>query len=343
MMIRTVIGNKFIAIAIVVAIAFIVLLAHLLYIPVERNNFDPVEVIVVKGDGLSSVAYKLKGSGLVKSNLMFRGYVWLMGSENDLKAGKYVLSKSMNTRTIAYLITGGASESNDIIVTIPEGVNIWEIDERLIDLGLILEGEFSAQFKDDEGYLFPDTYRITKVESNGVVEMSSILEELRDKMSQNFNFKTSELLSGLSLAESREVIIVASILEKEARREEDMKLVAGIVYKRLDLGMPLQVDAAVIYGACRRKAGENNFVKNCNVTWQGPAIEIKIDGPFNTYIRKGLPLAPISNPGLNAIRAALNSQKSDYLYYLSTRDGSQMIYSKTPAEHVANRRKYLGI
>ena len=122
-----------------------------------------------------------------------------------------------------------------------------------------------------------------------------------------------------------------------------MKLVSGIIKKRLELGIPLQIDAAVIYGACRRIAEEGNWIRNCNVTFQGPAIEIKIEGPFNTYIYKGLPPAPISNPGLQAIEAALNPTPSDYLYYLSTRDGSQMIYSKTPGEHAANRRKYLGI
>ena len=107
--------------------------------------------------------------------------------------------------------------------------------------------------------------------------------------------------------------------------------------------MPLQIDATVIYGACRRKMAEIKFTKNCEVTFQGPAIEIKIDGPYNTYTRKGLPPGPISNPGLKAIEAALNPTASNYLYYLSTRDGSQMIYSKTAGEHVANRRKYLGI
>jgi len=92
-----------------------------------------------------------------------------------------------------------------------------------------------------------------------------------------------------------------------------------------------------------REYAESNFTKNCDVTFQGPAIEIKIDGPYNTYTRKGLPVGPISNPGLKAINSALNPQTSDYLYYLSTRDGSQIIYSKTAGEHGGDRKKYLGI
>jgi UPF0755 protein len=143
----------------------------------------------------------------------------------------------------------------------------------------------------------------------------------------------------------RDTLLKASILEKEARREEDMRLVAGVIENRLDRGMLLQIDATVSYGACLRKFQSLivSKLKDCDVSQIPVGAEIRIDGPYNTYTRKGLPPGSIANPGIKAIQAVLNPTKSDYLYYLSIRDGSQMIFSKTAAEHAANRRKYLGI
>jgi len=120
-------------------------------------------------------------------------------------------------------------------------------------------------------------------------------------------------------------------------------LVAGIIRNRLARKMPLQIDATVAYGACLRRFIVGNYKKDCDVSQIGVGAEIRIDSGYNSYMRLGLPVGPIANPGITAIQAVLNPQKSDYLYYLSTRDGSQMIFSKTAAEHAANRRKYLGI
>jgi len=147
-------------------------------------------------------------------------------------------------------------------------------------------------------------------------------------------------INALNIAEDQ--IIIASMLEREVQSDEDMRLVAGIMYKRMEIGMPLQIDATVAYGACLRQAEENNFGKNCDTSFIGVAREIPIDSKYNTYTRKGLPDGPISNPGLRAIDAAKNPKESPYLYYLSTRDG-ETIFSRTGAEHEANRRKYLGL
>lgn len=333
---------KISAIATLMAIAFVVPGLYCIYMPVDFAANEPVEIVIDKGDGLGVIAQKLTDAEVIRSNLIFTLYVKLRGQENNLKAGKYKFSKSLNLPTIVAYLTAGKSESDDIRILIPEGFNIWEIDERLTNLGLIFEGDFSSRFKDDEGYLFPDTYQLRAVKEKGTFEASEYYaNRIREKMSDNFKEKTAEIFSSLSVQKQKEVIIIASMLEKEARSEKDMKLVAGIVYKRLELDMPLQIDATVIYGACRRKAAESDFRKNCDVTFQGPAIEIKIDSIFNTYTRKGLPAAPISSPGLRAIDAALNPEQSPYLYYLSTRDGV-MIYSKTPSEHQTNRLKYLG-
>ncbi len=336
---------KYLAIATTLAIAFISLtLGSLIYLPADLNAKEPLQITVKNGQGVYDIAQTLQEQGLIKSQNVFVLYVKLSGSEKSLKAGKYSFSRRLSLYQIVNFLAKGLSEPADISITIPEGFNIWETDKQLTKAGLISEGQFSSEYYNDEGYLFPDTYRLKNYEVPITNDESDlILKELRDKMHINFQNKTEPVFGNLDGQNLGKIIIIASILEKEARSEEDMRLVSGIIYKRLEMNIPLQIDATVIYGACRREAAKSNFTKNCDVTFQGPAREIKIDGPYNTYMRKGLPPGPISNPGINAIKAAVNPQKSDYLYYLSSRDGSQMIYSKTSAEHAANRRKYLGI
>lgn len=343
--------------AILVAVVFISLIsivAYFIYTPVAKGDLSSVEINIESGNGLKIVAQKLYDHGLIRSELLFVFYVKARGYDDDLKAGRYLFSKSTNIPTIALLIVSGGAETEDIEITIPEGLNIWEIDQKLVQAGLILEGEFSSKYYQEEGYLFPDTYRLKKIlNPKSEILNPDLVQELREKMRENFKSKTEELLSvlggsasggkNLSTEKQKEVIIIASILEKEAKTEEDMRLIAGIIQNRLSIGMPLEVDASVVYGACIREARKTNYAKNCYVTFQGPAVEIKTDSPYNAYMWKGLPIGPISNPGLKAIEAALNPQFSDYLFYLSTRDGSQIIYSKTSTEHTANRRRYLGI
>jgi UPF0755 protein len=162
-------------------------------------------------------------------------------------------------------------------------------------------------------------------------------------MKNHLNLKFKEFSLVFSSLVLQDTLTRASILEKEARREEDMRLVAGVIRNRLARKMPLALDATVAYGACLRKAVAVSFKKDCDVSQVGIGAEIHIDSRYNSYLRAGLPPGPIANPGIQAIQAVLNPQKSDYLYYLSTRDGSRLIFAKTAAEHAANRRKYLGI
>lgn len=331
------------AIAMKMAIALLVTIfawaLFIVYIPVYPGS-GPVPLEVTKGLGLSTIASMLKERGLIRSETVFVAYVKLTGNASLLKAGKYNFSGTLNIPDVAFILVNGLSETEDIRLLVSEGFNIWEIDERLAKLNLIKEGEFSSKYYKDEGYLFPDTYRLNQILATNSYDLTVTLNK---RMSDNYREKTFDVFNGLDKAEIERIIIVASILEKEARAEKDMKLVAGIIYKRMEVGMLLQVDATVVYGACLREFEKSGFKKNCDVTFQGPAREIKIDGPYNSYMRAGLPPGPISNPGLKAINAAMNPTKSDYLFYLSTRDGGQMIYSKTAGEHVANRRKYLGI
>lgn len=333
------------------AIILLALGLTFLYVPKGRGDGLTRELVIVKGDGSSKVARLLAEEGLIRSRYFFLSYLILTGREKDLKAGRYLLSSKMNMVEIARILTQGLAESDDVEVIIPEGFNVWEIDRKLTEAGLIQARDFFKQAGAREGQLFPDTYRISKHETGNPEKASGPrgftgikqdaeghISELIAKMEENFKRKGGKV--------DREQLIIASMLEKEVRLSEDMALVAGIIYQRLALGMRLQIDASVAYGACLEEVqngkGEALYPGGCDVTQVNLMKWIKVDGPYNTYTRLGLPAGPVSNPGERAINAALHPQKSDYLYYLSARDG-RTIFSKTAEEHERNRRKYLGI
>ncbi len=324
---------------IAMSVAVILVLFILIEIFYPFNIGDHYDRIteIKEGSNLTEIASMLKAEGIIKNKPIFIVYVTALGEDENLKAGEYNFTSRVSMYQVVNVLTGNFAKHDDIQVTIPEGMNVWEIDEVLTKAGFVMKGEFVNTAIGSEGYLFPDTYRFKRNVS---------VEEIIDKMIENFDFKTGSVtepyFKNMGDLESHNIIVIASILEKEAKTEEDMRIVSGIIKNRLEVpaGMLLQIDATVAYGACLREFKSNGRL--CDVTQIGLAKEINIDGPYNTYMRMGLPPGPISNPGLKAIQAALNPKETDYLYYLSTRDGSQIIYSKTASEHLQSRRKYLG-
>ena len=306
-------------------------LGWVMFLPTSALDISQ-RVHVASGQSLTAISKTLKDRGIVRSAIMFRIYIQALGRERNLKAGDYTLPAGSTFLDIASQIAGGSGSSTDIAVFIPEGYNIWEIDQRLADSKLITEGQFARAYGSHEGYLFPDTYRF---------KPDSLLAEIEQKMELNGQEKTKELIGGFSAPVRERILTIASIIEKEARDEGDMYLVSGVIANRLKRGMALAIDATVDYGACLRIFNAKP-TQDCKVNEIAVGAEIKIDSAYNTYTRAGLPPHPISNPGITSIKAALNP-KGDYLYYLSTRDGSQTIFSHTGAEHVANRKKYLGL
>lgn len=211
--------------------------------------------------------------------------------------------------------------SNEITVTIPEGYNVRQIGEALERAGLFSKEDFVSEAQKHEGYLFPDTYRFYKTSNS---------EQVIGKMRDNFAKKIApEILSEAKRARRtlEQIIITASILEKEVKSTEDRKLAAGILWKRLGLGMGLNVDAALTY-VLGKPSGELT------------EADLKYDSPYNTYRYRGLPPGPISNPGLDAILAALYPTASEYFYYLTDKNGATR-YARTLEEHRLNRFKYL--
>lgn len=307
---------------------------------------EPKEIVIKEGEGAYAIADNLKKEGIIDSKFLFIAYTFVTGNEKKLQAGRYLFKPGVTVPGIINSIAGGLAEPDDIVVTIPEGFNVWEIDKRLAGTGLITEGEFARKYQSQEGEFFPDTYRFAK--------QGETVDAVAEKMKNHLNLKFKDLSLVLSSLVLKDTLTRASILEKEARSEEDMRLVAGVIRNRLARKMPLEIDATVSYGACLRKMNyefgvmihDSKFktlYRYCDVSQVAVGTEIKIDGPYNSYKRVGLPPGPISNPGITAIQAVLNPTASDYLYYLSTRDGSQMFFAKTGAEHMANRRKYLGL
>jgi len=289
----------------------------------DTHATGTVQFTVQPGWGGGRIAGELQNAGLIRWTWAFIFFENWTHTGDRLQAGTYVLSQRMTPAQIEHIIATGGALSTDITVTIPEGMNVWDIDHLLLRQNIITTpGAFSGAYHAREGYLFPDTYR---------VPASASAADVATRMEQEFTTRASDYTA--------QQIVVASILEKEARTADDMALISGIIAKRIAAGMPLQIDATVAYGWCVRTKG---FAGSCDVTQAPLVTEVKKDGPYNTYTRTGLPAGPISNPGLTALNAAAHPTVSPYLYYLSTRDGSQIIYAKTLDEQLKNRLKYLG-
>lgn len=180
--------------------------------------------------------------------------------------------------------------------------------------------EFSSVARQYEGYLFPDTY---------LFELTSTGPAIVKTMRENFDKKIAPLAASIagSSHSLSDIVTMASLVEKEARTPEDRRIIAGILWKRLELGMPLQVDA--VFG----------YIQNRD-TYSPSFADLKIESPYNTYLHPGLPPGPIANPGFDSLEAVLHQTSSDYLYYLTGKDGN-MYYAVTYATHLANQRKYL--
>src|SRR3989344_3310610 len=287
---------------------------------------------VEKGESAKTIAEHLKNSNIIKNPFFFQLYVFLSLRQYALKSGEYELSRAMSIRDIADTIVLGGT--NEILITIPEGFTLKQVEERLVGAGLIKQNELeSYRFSNDvpqaladkpksaslEGYLFPDTYRFFK---------DAKLPDVVNKMIANLENKlTSDLKMAIknSSFTTYEVLTMASLIEKEVKSDSDREIVSGILWKRLKAKIPLQVDATLVYITGRKEIFD---------------ADKKINSPYNTYFYRGLPKGPISNPGLSAIMAAIFPKSSPYWYYLSAKDGAT-IFSKTLEEHNRNRAIYL--
>jgi UPF0755 protein len=264
-----------------------------------ENAIKNIEV----GTTLRSLSFDLKKEGYINSRMAFESFVILYGGERHIQPGDFLFKNKLPVFELARRISLGIRGLDPLRITIPEGYNSLEISE-VFDSKLpnFNEEEFLKNAMPLEGYLFPDTYFFFPTATEADVIKS---------MRENFDKKVGSLSptthpEGPSQENTlKKVVTMASIIEKEANGDEDREYISGILWKRLDIGMALQVDA-----------------------WP------------ESYDRRGLPDKPIANPGLEAIRAAMNPKSSEYLYYLHDNAGV-IHYARSFSEHKANIAKYL--
>ncbi len=289
-----------------------------------RSNAKKTQVIVRPGQGGATVGRVLFKRGIIRSEWYWR---WLLSKNPAPKPGLYRVSAAERPETILKHMVDGKTAT--VRVTIPEGFTAAQVAQRLVSKGAIddadafvklVANDGFALFPDKEygdnleGFLFPDTYDIP---------IGASPEQAVQQMVANFDRQWSKALeeAGSSPKRSmRELVVVASLIEREARTEPDRPMVAGVIFNRLDAGQRLEIDATVQYARGEHK--KRLFFK-----------DLEIDSPYNTYRNKGLPPGAICNPGYRALVAALRPAQHDFFYYVLGKDRRGHVFSKTFAEH----------
>ncbi|MEA3273653.1 MAG: endolytic transglycosylase MltG [Patescibacteria group bacterium] len=307
----------------------------------ESNSPVEQKFTIISGEGVNQISERLEKRGLISNNVYFDIYIWKSGREGKIITGTYILRPNMTIPEIVDTITSGKAEPQDIKITIIEGWSNKQIGEYLAQKNIISEKDWQEEienidkyqaeysFLEDlattkntlEGFLFPDTY---------LLHPETTAEMIIIKMLNNFNQKVTDTVkediakNGHSL---RDIIIMASIVEKEAPKKNDQKIIAGIFWKRLSDNYPLQSCATINYilGTSKEKLS---------------LADTRINSPYNTYVNKGLPPSPIANPGINAIMAATYPQESDYFYFLNDPETGEIIFARTLDEHARNKEEH---
>ncbi len=298
-------------------IIWFLLLVTLQHLNTPPHNFPTGQRIEIQeGMSIKSVSESLAHEHVVRSSLYV--YVLLTKWHNDalVQAGTYTFREPTTTTSVVNSLLTGTNITPLISVTFPEGF-------RVQDLYTYLPNNFEEvpirEYEKHEGYLFPETYFISR---------DTTLGELVELLLKTGNERHLTLIDATSTSLRKdEVIILASIIEREAKDVDSKRIVSGILQNRLHKDMPLQVDATFNY-----ILGKSSDELTLD--------DLKINSPFNTYTHKGLPPHPISNPGEESILAVLNPKKTDYMYYL-TADDATFYYAKTFEEHKRNKERYL--
>lgn len=286
------------------------------------SDFPGGTIVSIKKDMTTSqTADILKQAGIIRSALLFKIYVKLTDAGKGVRVGDYLFDQPQSALRVAYRAAYGIQGLDKVKVTILEGMTSEDIASLLAKniKGFDAKG-FLALVKDKEGYLFPDTYYF-----NPNATPQEVLSEIGPVFDRKMTLVSSEITAyGKPL---KDVLTMASIIEKEATSTIDRQIIAGVLWKRIAAKMPLQVDPPFFY-----------FLNK--ISSQLTLDDLKVKSPYNTYLNQGLPPTPIDNPGLDAILAAVRPKDSKYWFYLSDKKGN-MHYAETNDEHNANKAKYL--
>lgn len=315
--------------------------------PVNPSNKEPIEVEIPLGSSSSTIGNILEENEIISDARIFRFYIKFK-NESDFQAGTYTFTQADSFDEIIETLKSGRIilEPNHV-VTIPEGKSIQEMadifsrhlnftkeefiekinDEEYIEQ---LMNEYTVILTEDilkegirtplEGYLFPATYDF--------YESDPTVEDVVEKMLDRTNEVVREFQADLSNSDLtiHEIFTFASLLEKESRTADERKMISGIFYNRLDIGMPLQTDPTVLYALGEHK--DRVLLE-----------DLEIDSPYNTYVINTLPIGPIANFGISSLEATINPEESEYMYFLHDYDGN-IHYAKTHDEHVQLKNKY---
>jgi UPF0755 protein len=315
--------------------------------PVDAQDTAKQVVTVAPGSTAGDIGTTLQQRGLIRSGLLFRLAAEQAGVGSSLAAGDYELSRSMSTNEIIQVLAKGQVKRG-LLATIPEGWRSEQVADRLEATGVASREDFFRAVNDPpsvpgvelldspppsrlEGYLFPETYEVPqKVSGPRAAEL----------MVRMFNQRVGDALRSRPESELTplQVLILASIVEREAKQAAERPMIASVYLNRLAAKLPLQADPTVQYAVATRDgaaaAAYNYWKRDLTPT------DLQIDSPYNTYVVPGLPPAPICNPGEASIRAVLQPSKTDYLYFVATTDGSGThLFARTLDEHNANVAK----
>lgn len=310
---KLVLISSFFIIAILVVISF----ASMPPLSFQKNTV----LTVTPGSTLVEITSNAKKLHIVQSRIFLQSLVISLGGERGVQAGDYYFSKPLSVFAVAKMLATGNFNVDQVRITIPEGYSRAEIS--LVSQALLSNfntNVFMEKTQNDEGYLFPDTYFVFPS-----ITTENFIKLLKD----NFDAKINSLREDIVASDrsEKDIIIMASIIEKEANGNEDRYVISGILWNRIDKGMPLQVDATFLYLLGK---GSSSLTLE----------DLKTDSPYNTYLYKGLPPTPIGNPGIESIKAAIHPNVTPYFYYLHDKNGG-IHYAKTFDEHKKNKQKYL--
>ena len=298
----------------------------------NSSDETAIDFTVESGQSVEEIAENLEGGGLIRSAALFRLHTALSKLASGLQAGEYQIPQNLNLKEVAGLLQHGTFEEK---LTFIEG---WRREEMANEISNVKTQNskltavgFLRETENLEGYLFPDTYFVSK---------ETTAEDLVRMMQENFENKLEEKEVGVKGFSFEEVVIIASIIEREGAVVEDKPIVAGVLFNRLLEGMALQVDATIQYALGYQPASNPPLADG---RWWKKNLtlgDLEIDSPYNTYERPGLPPTPICNPGLDSLNAALNPTETDYWYYVSDSEG-RMHFAETIEQHNENVAAYV--
>lgn len=289
---------------------------------------------IAKGEGNAEISSRLKNEGIISDSWYFYYYLRTHELLNKIIPGKYELSGLMSIPDIASVIT--SQKKQFVAITFPEGMTANEMADKISQAGLDGQGflniaenpkkiaeeyDFLKNRKVNglEGYLFPDTYYFGPEAGADV-----IVKKLLDNFGQKIDANVRRAIDGQAKT-LEDIVILASMIEKEVNTKEDREMVSGIFWNRLGINQPLQSDATLTYVLGKKKA-------------QYSLEDTKSDSPYNTYAVKGLPPGPIANPGLESILAAVYPRKTSYLYFLSNPETGKTVFADTFEGHLINKK-----